>query len=305
MQNNITGDSMKKIFAAAAALVLLVSVSGCTQTEKSEKLKNRQPNAAQSQKYDTYTGLAPLPPVTLETPDPSNENSFPEEKIEHSFGVAKNGKPHEISVKSQEFFESYGFDAVTYDRRKGKNLYLTFDCGYENGYGEKILDVLREKKVPAAFFCTYTDIRDNAQLIARAINEGHIIGNHSTTHPSFAEINRTKMTKEIEDCDNLLREKFGYTSPYFRFPKGEYSQSALNLVNSLGYKCVFWSLAYNDWDTENQKGGDYAFDTVTSRLHPGAVILLHSVSADNAEALGRIIDYARENGYEFKSLDNL
>ncbi len=299
---------VKKIFAAFTALLLLILSSGCTQTTlrvKSEKLKNKQPNAAQSQKYDTFTGMAPLPAVKFEVIDPSNENGFPEEKIEHSFGVSKNGKPHEISVNSQDFFESYGFDAVTYDRKKGKNLYLTFDCGYENGYSEKILDILKSKNVPAAFFCTYTDIRDNAQLIARIIKDGHIVGNHSTTHPSFAEIDRAEMAKEIEDCDNFLREKFGYTSPYFRFPKGEYSQSALNLVNSLGYKCVFWSLAYNDWDTENQKGGDYAFDTVTSRLHPGAIILLHSVSADNAEALGAIIDYARENGYEFKSLDNL
>lgn len=299
---------MKKILAAAMAFFILITVSGCSQMTlqiKSEKLKNRQPNAAQSQKYDTYTGLAPLPPVKLEAPDPSNENGFSEEKIEHSFGVAQNGEPHEISVNSQAFFESYGFDAVTYDRRKEKNLYLTFDCGYENGYTEKILDILKQKKVPAAFFCTYTDIRDNAELIARVINEGHIVGNHSTTHPSFAEIDRNRMAKEIEDCDNLLREKFGYTSPFFRFPKGEYSQNALNLVNSLGYKCVFWSLAYSDWDTENQKGGDYAFDTVTSRLHPGAIILLHSVSADNADALGRIIDYARKNGYEFKSLNNL
>lgn len=299
---------MKKIFAFFMAFFMLILNSGCTQKTlkiKSEKLKSEQPNAAQSQKYDTYTGLAPLPPLNRNTPDPQNENGFSEEKIEHSFGVAKDGKPNEISVQSQKFFESYGFDAVTYDRKNIKNLYLTFDCGYENGYTEKILDVLKEKKVSAAFFCTYTDIRDNPQLIARMIKEGHIVGNHSTNHPSFAEINREKMTKEIEDCDNFLREKFGYTSPYFRFPKGEYSQSALNLVNSLGFKCVFWSLAYSDWDTENQKGADYAFETVTARLHPGAVILLHSVSADNAQAMGRIIDYAREQGYEFKSLDNL
>lgn len=299
---------MKKIFTAVIAFALLITSSGCSHTTlniKTEKLKGKQPNAAQTQKYDTFTGLAPLPSVNFDVPDPLNKNGFSEEKIAHSFGIAKDEKPHEISVESQEFFDSYGFNAVTYDKRKMKNLYLTFDCGYENGYTEKILDILKEKKVPAAFFCTYTDIKDTAPLVARMIKEGHIVGNHSTNHPSFAEIDRTKMAKEIEECDNLLREKFGYTSPFFRFPKGEYSQSALNLVNSLGYKCVFWSLAYNDWDTENQRGADYAFETVTSRLHPGAVILLHSVSSDNAQALGRIIDYAREKGYTFKSLEDL
>lgn len=299
---------MKKIFSLIIAAAVLLLGSGCTQTVNKttrEKLENQHTNGAQNQKYDTYTGLAPLPGVKFNVPDSSNKKGLSQKKIEHSFGVAKNGEPHEISVLSQNFFESGGFDAVTYDKRGNKNLYLTFDCGYENGYTEKILDVLKAKKVPAAFFCTYTDIRDNPELIARIINDGHIVGNHSATHPSFAEIDRSRMAKEIEDCDNYLREKFGYTSPFFRFPKGEYSENALDLVNSLGYKCVFWSLAYSDWDTENQKGGDYAFNTVTARLHPGAVILLHSVSADNAEAMDRIIDYARKNGYTFKSLNDL
>lgn len=300
---------MKKIFTAALALIMIMLSGGCSQTPaqivKKENLNNNRPNAAQNRKYDTYTGLAPLSPMKADIEKLSEEKGLPNEKIEHSFGVSTDGKPHEISVKSQNFFDDGGFNAVTYDTRGEKNLYLTFDCGYENGYTGKILDVLKEKKVPAAFFCTYTDIRDNPELIARIINDGHIVGNHSTTHPSFAEIDRKKMAEEIAECDNFLRENFGYTSPFFRFPKGEYSENALDLVNEMGYKCVFWSLAYNDWDTENQKGGDYAFETVTARLHPGAVILLHSVSADNAEAMSRIIDYARKEGYTFKSLNNL
>ncbi|MCQ2479603.1 MAG: polysaccharide deacetylase family protein [Clostridia bacterium] len=299
---------MKRLFTATLAFVILLMSCGCSNTTlhiKSEKLQNEKPNAAQSQKYDTYTGLAPLPHVKFDVPDPSNEKGLSQEKICHSFGISENGKPHQISVDSQNFFETKGLNAITYSKNKGKTLYLTFDCGYENGYTAKILDTLKEKKVPAAFFCTYTDIKDNPELIARVITEGHIVGNHSTTHPSFAEISRTKMAEEIEKCDNLLREKFGYTSRFFRFPKGEYSENAIELVNALGYKCVFWSLAYNDWNTENQRGGDYAFDTVKSRLHPGAIILLHSVSADNANALGQIIDYARREGYSFKSLEDL
>ena len=137
------------------------------------------------------------------------------------------------------------------------------------------------------------------------INEGHIVGNHSTTHPDFSKISREKMATEIETCDNYLREKFGYSSPYFRFPMGSYSASALDLVSSLGYKSVFWSVAYADWDVNDTKGKQYAFETVTSRLHPGAVILLHSVSPDNAAALGDIIDWARKQGYEFRSLEQL
>ena len=130
------------------------------------------------------------------------------------------------------------------------------------------------------------------------------MGNHSTTHPSFASIDRRRMAKEIEETENYLREKFGYAAKYFRFPAGEYNENALQLVQSLGYKSVFWSVAYDDWDTTKVRGKDYAVEKVMSRLHPGAVILLHSVSKDNAEALGEIIDKAREEGYRFESIVN-
>lgn len=243
--------------------------------------------------------------VKFSVSDPQNERGLANEKIAHSFGVASDGQPHPISVQSQKYFEEKKDNAITYDSRGEKVLYLTFDCGYENGNTEIILDVLKEKNVKAAFFCTLTNIESSPELMARIINEGHILGNHSANHPCFDEISREEMAKEIEECDNYLRENFGYTSPYFRFPKGEYSENALELVNSIGYKCVFWSLAYNDWNTDQQKGGDYAFEKVTSRLHPGAIILLHSVSSDNAEAMGRIIDYARNQGYEFKTLNDL
>ena len=110
------------------------------------------------------------------------------------------------------------------------------------------------------------------------------------------------MVKEIENLDNYLREHFGYSSTYFRFPEGACSENALELVQSIGYTSVFWSSAYADWDINNPKGKQYAFDTVTARLHPGCILLLHAVSPDNADALGDIIDYAREQGYEFKAL---
>lgn len=254
----------------------------------------------------TYTGFEPLPEISLTVSDPSNSKGLPTAKIEHSYGVAKDGKPHEISVNSEKFFESKNYKAVTYDTvSKDKRLYLTFDCGYENGYTAKILDVLKEKNVKAAFFCTLDDIKSEPELIARMIKEGHIVGNHSSTHPSFPSLTRSEMAKEIETCDNYLRKNFGYTSKYFRFPKGDYSECALDLVQSVGFRSVFWSLSYADWDTSAQKGGDYAFDKVTSRLHSGAVILLHAVSSDNAEAMGRIIDYARSEGYEFYTLDEM
>ena len=254
----------------------------------------------------TYTGLSPLPKIKLTATDPQNTRGLSTATVGYSYGVSKNGVPHQNSTNAQKYFDEKGFNAVSIDMKtKEKVLYLTFDCGWENGYTTTVLDILKQKNVPAAFFCTLTNIKSEPGLIARMINEGHIVGNHSTTHPDFSKISREKMATEIETCDNYLREKFGYSSPYFRFPMGSYSASALDLVSSLGYKSVFWSAAYADWDVNDTKGKQYAFDTVTSRLHPGAVILLHSVSPDNAAALGDIGMMFPDSDERFKDADSL
>ena len=111
------------------------------------------------------------------------------------------------------------------------------------------------------------------------------------------------MSSQIYQVDQFLKENYGYECRYFRFPSGYYSENSLELAASVGHRCVFWSVAYRDWNRNEQQGAEYSFNTVTSRLHPGAVIVLHAVSNDNTEALGAIIDYAHENGYTFKSLD--
>ncbi len=242
-------------------------------------------------------------PESSVAPEPMSEKAYSTKKIAHSYGVSKNGVANEISLNVQKFFDTNDFNAFCLDTKSSeKVLYLTFDCGYENGYTSKILDTLKEKNVNAAFFCTLPQVKENPELIKRMIKEGHIVGNHSTTHPSFAEISTDKMINEVKEMEDYLKSEFNYSEPYFRFPKGEYSELALNQVNKLGYTCVFWSLAYADWDLNNQKGKDYAYEKVVSRLHPGAVILLHSVSPDNANALDNIIDEVRRQGYKFVSL---
>ena len=251
----------------------------------------------------TLSGLTALPEIALKAT--SGGVGLSEEKKSHSHGPASGGQPHHTVVEFQKSFEKFG--AYTLDTKsEGKVLYLTFDCGYEyENLTSKILDTLKEKQVPAAFFCTLDHIEKETEIISRMINEGHIVGNHSATHPSFAEIDRDKMAKELEETENYLRKNYGYASKFFRFPAGEYTENALDLVASLGYVSVFWSVAYNDWNVNEIKGKAYAVDTVMSRLHDGAIILLHSVSKDNAEALGEIIDKARAQGYEFKALTEL
>lgn len=283
----------------------LIFLTGCTGRMTLEEYDANAPATVEDtgrKATSPYTGFELLPQREFGVPDPENTRNIPTEKIEHSYGIAKNGVVHEISATAQKFFESKGYKALCYDTSGEKVLYLTFDCGWENGYTEKILDVLEEKDVPAAFFCTLEHIEAEPELIGRMINDGHIIGNHSAKHKNFAEISRSKMAEEILTCDNYLRKNYGYTSPFFRFPEGSYNENALDLVQSMGYTSVFWSCSYADWDVKNTKGAEYAFETVTSRLHPGAVILLHSVSPDNAAAIGDIIEFARANGYEFRAL---
>ena len=284
---------MKKVTKLICAITIICLLTSCTAKPN---------NSTETDGTTTTTTQAEKKlPETSVLPEPMAQNS--NEKKSHSYGVAKDGKANEISINNQKYFESNNLNAFCLDTKsKDKVLYLTFDCGYENGYTEKILDVLKEKNVNAAFFCTLPQVKENPELIRRIIDEGHIVGNHSVTHPSFAEITTEQMTKEIHGMEEYLKENFNYSEPYFRFPKGEYTDTAIQTVNSLGYSCVFWSLAYADWDLNNQKGEQYAYEKVVSRFHPGAVILLHSVSPDNANALSRIIEEAKNQRYKFLSL---
>lgn len=291
-------------------LILAFVLSGCTGRGTLEETDVNASATVEDKRTNTptspLTGRKILSPATFTVNDPENKRGLSTQKKEHSYGVAKNSEPHEISKTAQNYFESTKYNAICYDRNSAeKVIYLTFDCGWENGYTEKVLDTLKEKNVPAAFFCTLEHIKKSPEFIARMIKEGHIVGNHSAKHPDFSEISRQRMADEILECDNWLRENFGYTSKFFRFPEGSYTENALELIHSMGYVSVFWSSAYADWDVNKTRGKEYAFETVTSRLHPGAILLLHSVSPDNAAALGDIIDWARNNGYQFKSLTEI
>ncbi|GIP51466.1 delta-lactam-biosynthetic de-N-acetylase [Paenibacillus vini] len=187
-----------------------------------------------------------------------------------------------------------------------KDLFLTFDNGYENGYTTPILDTLKTKKVPAVFFITGHYVKDQPELVKRMAAEGHLVGNHSWSHPDMTTIPDGKIKEELDRVKQASTQLTGTDKMrYLRPPRGIFSERVLRVTKELGYTNVFWSVAYKDWDVNDQKGASYAYQKVVSQLHPGAVILLHSVSKDNAAALGSIIDEARRQGYEFRSLDDL
>lgn len=212
------------------------------------------------------------------------------------------GRPVD-AVKAQEKYGEHS--ALFIDTSGQKRVFLTFDEGYENGYTGKILDTLKEKGVKAVFFVTYDYCVSSPELVKRMIAEGHTVGNHSYTHPSFPSCSEEEVVKEVKTLHDYVKENFGYEMKFFRFPMGEFSERTLLQLEDMGYTSVFWSFAYKDWSTDSQPSSAEAFETVTSAVHSGAVYLLHAVSQANTEALGDIIDYWRNDGYEVADIGKL
>ena len=201
---------------------------------------------------------------------------------------------------SLDYQQKYGSYDAYFIGEEEKVIYLTFDEGWENGLTPAILDTLKEKQVPAVFFCTLDYIEKYPDLIRRMIDEGHAVGNHSDNHPSFPDLSVEECRSEVMNVHDYMVNEYGYEMTLFRAPAGEFSERTLAELQMLGYKSVFWSFAYKDWEVDNQMGVDKAYAKVTGALHDGAIYLLHAVSSDNAALLGDFIDEARARGYEFK-----
>ncbi|NBI31047.1 delta-lactam-biosynthetic de-N-acetylase [Chengkuizengella marina] len=225
----------------------------------------------------------------------------------YHFGLKKSRNGEPASIEQEGFLDLLKkHRAIFLGDTSKKVLYLTFDNGYENGNTIKILDVLNEKRVPAVFFVTGQYVKEQPDLLKRMVNEGHLIGNHSWGHPDMSTISDESIEEELDKVREAVAEVTGqWQMEYMRPPRGIFNDRVLEISSKLGYTNVFWSIAYKDWDTKEQKGWKYAYDHVMRQLHPGAVILLHSVSEDNAEALDIIIDDARKQGYTFKRIDEL
>ena len=205
------------------------------------------------------------------------------------------------AVKAQQTYGKYN---AWFIAEESPVIYLTIDEGYENGYTAQILDTLKDKKCPAVFFVTMDYVKQHPDLIRRMIDEGHVVGNHSVTHPAKGLPSQSIDTQaeELMALHRYMQEQFDYDMYLFRYPAGIYSEQSLALVQQLGYRSVFWSFAYRDWVTDDQPEPTAALQKITKRLHPGAIYLLHAVSATNAEIMGDFIDGVRAQGYVFGKL---
>ena len=188
-----------------------------------------------------------------------------------------------------------------------KVIYLTFDAGYENGCTAKILDVLKKHNAPGAFFLVGHYIEKNADLVRRMVEEGHIVGNHTMHHYDMSKLSdKEAFGKELTGLEDLFRQVTGKELPkYYRPPQGTYSEDNLKMAQELGYRTVFWSLAYVDWNNDAQPTAQEAFDKLIPRIHNGAVVLLHSTSTTNAEILDELLTKWEEMGYTFGSIEAL
>ncbi|MBD5152661.1 MAG: delta-lactam-biosynthetic de-N-acetylase [Oscillibacter sp.] len=188
-----------------------------------------------------------------------------------------------------------------------KVIYLTFDCGYENGYTEQILDALKKHNAPAAFFVVGHMIESAPDIVRRMAAEGHVVGNHTFHHPDMSSISQqAAFQKELDSLAELYEETTGQPlSHFYRPPQGKYSEENLKQAQALGYKTIFWSLAYVDWNTDAQPTAEQAYAKLLPRIHDGAIVLLHSTSRTNAEILDDLLTKWEDLGYSFKSLEDL
>lgn len=248
-----------------------------------------------------------------DTSTSSNINKFKDESNISSkekdwfFKPSKNNEPATIPEDMENDLNKYSGYFLG-DTSK-KHLYLTFDEGYENGYTDKILDVLKANNIKAAFFVTAPYVKQNKDLIKRMVDEGHLVCNHSDHHPSMASAalkGKESFEKEFTVVEDLYKDITNKDMPkFFRPPMGKYSELSLKYTEDLGYKSIFWSFAYLDWDRNKQPSPEQGKEKILNGVHNGSIILLHAVSKTNAEILDPVLKELKNDGYEFKTLEDL
>lgn len=224
---------------------------------------------------------------------------------EGSWGLSFQEAGH-VPIANTTAEELAEYNAYYVEETDEKVLYLTFDAGFENGYMEAILDVLKKHQVPAAFFVVGNYIESEPELIKRMVKEGHIVGNHTFSHPDMTLLSEEEFRNQLTDMEALYKEVTGREmKKFYRPPQGSYTFDNLKLASEMGYTTVFWSLAYVDWYQDRQPSEEEAYKKMVPRIHPGAIVLLHSTSETNAKVLDQLISKWKQLGYSFKSLDQL
>jgi len=228
---------------------------------------------------------------------------------EYSWYVKRNGQLRPSLDKEQELiykYDGYYIDKKLDDKSDKKVIYLTFDLGYDNGNTDVILNTLNKNNITAAFFVLDNIILKNTDLVTKIKDTGHLVCNHTKNHKNLSSSSFEEISKNLTALERLFEEKTGsQMEKYFRFPEGKYSERALESVQKLGYKTIFWSFAYDDWDNARQPSPKRAIKKIIDNTHNGAVMLFHPTSRTNAEIFPRLIEIWKDMGYTFGTLDEL
>ncbi|GAA0085051.1 hypothetical protein UT300007_14900 [Clostridium sp. CTA-7] len=257
-------------------------------------------------KFNVFTASL-ITLILIFTSSLTNANVLVSDDLELNwyFVNREKGKTPEPPKESVAFFSELG--AYYVGDTNSKVLYLTFDEGYENGNTPKILDILKDEQVPAAFFVVKPYVKEHPEIVKRMVEEGHLVCNHTSHHPSMASIlDNDKFNKEFTEVEEEFKTLTSQDMPkFFRPPMGKYSKNSLKKTQGLGYKTIFWSFAYKDWLVDNQPEESAAIKKILNGAHPGSIMLLHAVSNTNTKILKDVIKELKSEGYEFKSLNEL
>lgn len=239
--------------------------------------------------------------VVATSAEPSNIQSLSNSKIGWGIKRSDNHEQPDVGTKNKEIMDKY--NGIYMGNKEKKIVYLTFDLGYEAGYTSKILEILKNNNVKATFFITAHYVNTQPDLVKQMIDEGHIVGNHTVNHKSMPSCSLETINKEVMNLHSAISEKFGYEMKFIRPPKGEYSERTVAYTNTLGYKTVMWSFAYDDWDENKQGREEYGRKKILENVHNGEIMLLHATSKDNANILDDVVKQIKHMGYEFKNID--
>lgn len=252
-----------------------------------------------------FSPAVPSPSSSSAAKDPNLPVSSVIEPSTENWGLSfqDEGKAPSANASFDELAE---YDAFYAEDTDEKVLYLTFDCGYENGNTEPILDALKKHNAQATFFVVGHFLESAPDIVKRMVADGHTVGNHTYHHPDMSKISdKASFQKEMEDVASLFQEITGTgLSMYYRPPQGKYSTANLQMAKEMGYSTFFWSLAYVDWNQDDQPSHEHAFEKLTGRIHPGAIVLLHSTSKTNGEIMDELLTKWEEMGYTFRPLSD-
>lgn len=310
---------MKRAMAALAAMAAVLCLAGCELAQETAATPGitPSPTATPIPSPTPTIGIAAATatpsPTPLPSPSPTLAPTATPKRLaaaelagldndKQGWGPGREVDERNRPVSALSYQEKYGEYGALFILPEAEEIYLTFDEGYENGYTASILDTLKDKGVKSVFFVTAFYVKQNPDLVRRMIDEGHVVGNHSWSHPSLPDKSLEEGREEIEKLHRYVAEQFGYEMELFRPPMGEFSERTLALAASLGYRSAFWSFAYADWDPDRQMDEAQALKKVLDAAHPGALYLLHAVSETNDAILGEAIDGLREAGYELAQL---